>query len=117
MEGFELAVVLTAAGAGLGGVFVASLAQMAKGVLPENWQTGRGILALVYVLAGLLVGAAMYASPDLVPDNVAAAAFLGIFSWQGVAGAAIGANQIARKGELLIHSATNPVGEDPRPSP
>lgn len=115
MEGLELAIVLTAAGAGLGGAFVASLAQMAKGVLPESWQTGRGILLVVYALSGLLVGAAMYATPELVPDNFAAAAFLGVFSWQGVAGAAIGANQIARKGELLLYGGTNPVGEDPRP--
>lgn len=115
MDGFELAIVLTAAGAALGGAFVAGLAQMAKGILPENMQTGRGIIALVYVLAGLLVGAAMYATPEVVPDNVAAAAFLGVLSWTGVAQAAIGANQLARKGEAVLHGATNPVGEDPRP--
>lgn len=115
VDGFELAIVLTTAGAALGGAFVAALAQMAKGILPESMQTGRGILAIVYVLAGLLVGAAMYASPELVPDNVAAAGFLGVLSWTGVAQAAIGANQLARKGELLLHGGTNPVGEDPRP--
>lgn len=113
MEGFELAIVLTAAGAGLGGAFIAGLVQMVKGILPTNWQTGRGILLVVYVASGLLVGGAMYATPDVVPDNAAAAIFLGVFSWQGVAGAAIGANQIARKGEALLQGTTNERGEDP----
>ena len=113
MEGFTLALVLTLAGASMGGAFVAGIVQLTKNVLPERWQTGRGILLVVYVYGGALVGAAMAAHPELVPDNVGAAGFLFVLSWQGIVQAAIGANQLARKGEAVLQHATNRGGEDP----
>lgn len=113
LEGLSLAIILTLAGASMGGAFVAAIVQLTKNVLPETWQTGRGILLIVYAYGGALVGAAMVAHPELVPDNVGAAGFLFVLSWQGIVQAAIGANQLARKGEAIIQGRTDPTGEDP----
>lgn len=112
-----LASVLTAAGAGVAGLFIASLVQLLKPVLPESWQTGRAMFGIVYLLSALLVGLAIAASPDLHVSDLAGfagAAFLAIASWQAVAGAAIGTNQVARKVQSIASGTTNTTGQDAR---
>ena len=107
--------VLTAAGAGVAGIFIASIVQLIKNVLPETWQTGRAMFGIVYLLSALLVAAAIAASPDLHVSDVAGwagAIFLGVASWQAVAGAAIGTNQVARKVQAVASGTTNTAGQD-----
>lgn len=115
MDNFTLASVLTAAGAGVAGIFVASLVQLIKQLLPENMQTGRGIIAVVYALSALLVLGAISATPALAFHDAAgfaATTFVAVFSWQAVAAAAIGANQLARKAQAVASDSTNTTGED-----
>jgi hypothetical protein len=114
MDDFTLAIVLTAAGAAIGGAFVAGVAQLLKALLPESMQTGRGIIAIVYALSALLVAAAFQAAPEATPDTFGGDAFLFVFSWQGVTQAAIGANQLARKVESIRSGTNDPTGPDPR---
>jgi hypothetical protein len=111
----SLASVLTAAGAGVAGVFVASIVQLIKPLLPDTWQTGRAMFGIVYVLSALLVAAAVAASPDLHVSDAAGwagAIFLAVASWQAVAGAAIGTNQVARKVQAISSGTTDPAGQD-----
>lgn len=97
----------------LAGAFIASLTQLVKGVLPVTWQTGRGILIVVYALSALLaLGATLAIPPDAKPDVVALVLGAVLF-WQGVVQAAIGANQLARKGEAIVRGTTDPTGQDP----
>lgn len=113
MGEFALSMVLTAAGAGLAAVFVASLVQLIKGALPETWQTGRAILVIVYLASALLVGLALGGSPDVTAAlNPFELAFLALFSWHAIAGAAVGSNQLARKGEAIVRGTTNTTGQD-----
>lgn len=117
MGDFALSMVLTAAGAGLAAVFVASIVQLIKGVLPDAWQHGRAILAIVYVASALLVGLALGGSPAITEGlNMFELAFLALFSWHAIAGAAVGSNQLARKGEAIVKGTTDPTGPDPAAS-
>jgi len=111
---FELAIVLTTAGAAVGGAFVAGVVQLVKAALPESWQTGRGILFIVYVFAAALVAAAFVAAPEATPDNIGGDAVLFVFAWQGITQSAIGANQLVRKVQSVSSGTTNPTGPDPR---
>ena len=108
---FDPAIVLTAAGAAVGGTAVASVAQLFKAVLPTNWQTGRAIIAIVYLLAALLVIGAIVVAPPMEGGPVMAA-LAGVLAWQAVATAAIGTNQLARKAQDIAGGTTNPTGPD-----
>lgn len=113
MPEFALSSVLTAAGAAAGGIVVASVAQMLKPILPELWQHGRAMIAVVYVLAALLVAAAVASTPELTSTlGFAELAFVVVMSWQAVAAAAIGSNQVARKGEAIVRGTTDEAGPD-----
>lgn len=114
MGDFALSMVLTSAGVGLAAVFVASIVQLFKGVLPEAWQTGRAILAIVYAVSAVLVALALGGSPEVTAGlNAFELTFLAVFSWHAIAGAAVGSNQLARKGEAIVKGTTDTTGQDP----
>lgn len=111
MEGFELAILLTTAGAAVGAVLIKTLVSAAKGIgiVPEH---GRGVLFAVGLLALLLIGLAVWDS-TLLTDGVDAADVLLIFlSFVGLYTASVGIHETAVKAQSIIQGTTNPTGPD-----
>lgn len=111
MEGFDLAILFTTAGAVPGGALVKLILSAGKnlGIVPEH---GRGILyANALVSALLIVGAAL--SAPWLHDGVNANEVLVVFlAWIGVGGLAIGVHEVAVKTQNVLQGSTNPVGPD-----
>lgn len=114
MEPFDLGAILAIGGGGLAaGWLVATLVQLIKNVLPETWQTGRGIILVIYALSGVLTFVAINATPDDArPTDMGSLLILGLLVWQGIVQSAIGANQLTRKGIEIASGTTNTSGQD-----
>lgn len=109
LDTFSLKLVLTTAGAAMGGAFIAAIMQLIKGVLPAEMQTGRAVLFIVYALAALLViGAVLDTGLALSAGTI----FIGVLAWQGVAAAAVGSYEVVAKASRAVAGTTNKSGPD-----
>lgn len=113
MDGFELAILLTAAGAATGGVLIKTLISAAKqiGWLPEH---GRALLYASGALAVLLMGLAVW-DAGTFSDGVTAQEVLMVFlAWFGLYTAAVGTHETFSKVQRAVSGTTNPIGPDPQ---
>lgn len=111
MEGFELAILLTTAGAVVGAAFIKTIVSAAKGIgiVPE---TGRGVLIAVGLCAALLMGLAVWDSTLLTDGVDASDVLLIVLSFLGLYTASIGVHETAVKAQNIIQGTTNPTGPD-----
>jgi hypothetical protein len=104
-----LALVLDTAGAAVVGGAIAGIVQLIKPLLPAQWSHGRAPMILAATLALLVVVLALVdAQLGLSPG----AMFVGLLTWAGVYGAAIGTHATAHKIGTIAAGATNPTGPD-----
>lgn len=111
MEGFELAILFTTAGAFVGASLLKIIVSAGKnaGLIPEH---GRGILYVTAVLAaGLIVLALLDA--DFIRDGLSGQDILTIIlAWLGIYTSAVGVHETAAKVQNIVQGTTNPVGPD-----
>lgn len=111
MEGFELAVLFTAAGAVVGAGLIKVLVSAIKswGLLPEH---GRGVLLAVAALAVLLIGLAAW-DAEWIRDGINAQdVLIVILAWANLYTASIGVHETAVKAQNIVQGTTNPTGPD-----
>ena len=111
MEDFQLAILLTTAGAAVGAAFVKTLVSAGKGlgVVPE---TGRGPMFAALVLSAVLIGLAVW-DGTLLEDGVSAGdVFLILLSVVGLYTASVGVHETAVKVQRIATGSTNPDGPD-----
>ena len=111
MENFELAILLTTAGAAVGAALIKTLVSAAKGLgwVPDH---GRGIMYAVLAFSVLLIGLAIW-DADWIADGVTAGeVFLALLSLAGLYTAAIGMHETAVKVQNIAQGTTNPTGPD-----
>ena len=111
MDNFELAILLTTAGAAVGATLIKTLVSAGKGLgwLPE---TGRGLLYAAGVLAILLMGLAVWDSGTFADGVTAQEVFVVFLSWFGLYTAAVGVHETAAKVQRAVTGTTNPDGPD-----
>ena len=115
MDNFELAILLTTAGAAVGATLIKTLVSAGKqlGWLPE---TGRGLLYATGALAVALMGLAVWdavSRGELFADGVNAQSVLLVFlSWFGLYTSAVGVHETAAKVQRAVTTGTNPTGPD-----
>ena len=111
MEGFELAILFTAAGAVVGAGLIKVLVSAIKswGLLPEH---GRGVLVAVALLALLLVGLATL-DAAFIQDGISAQdVLIVVLAWANLYTASIGVHETAVKAQNIVQGTTNPAGPD-----
>lgn len=112
MDGFELAVLFTAAGAVVGAGLIKILVSAGKswGIVPEH---GRGALIAVALLAVLLIGLAAW-DADWIADGISGQdVLIIILAWANLYTASIGVHETAVKAQNIMQGTTNPGGPDP----
>ena len=111
MDNFELAILLTTAGAAVGATLIKTLVSAAKqlGWLPEH---GRGLLYASGVLAIVLMALAVW-DAETFSDGVNAQEVLTVFlSWFGLYTASVGVHETVAKVQRVVGDRTNPQGPD-----
>ena len=111
MENFELAILLTTAGAAVGATLIKTVVSAGKqlGWLPEH---GRGLLYASGVLAIVLMGLAVW-DAETFADGVNAQEVLTVFlAWFGLYTASVGVHETAAKVQRAVSGTTNPTGPD-----
>ena len=111
MEDFQLAILLTTAGAAVGAVLIKTLVSAGKqlGIVPE---TGRGPLYAALALAAVLIGLALWDAGTFDAGVDAGDVFLALLSLVGLYTASVGVHETAVKGQRMIQGTTNPAGPD-----
>lgn len=102
---------LVAGGAAVGGAIVSSVTGLLKNLLPDSWQHGRAVLAIVYAIAAFMVIASIWALPP-IEGGPGAVALVGLLAWQGLATAAVGTREVFVKGVSIARGTTDPSGPD-----
>ena len=113
MDNFELAILLTTAGAAVGATLIKTIVSAGKqfGWLPE---TGRGLLYAAAVMALVLMGLAVW-DAETFSDGVNAQEVLTVFlSWFGLYTASVGVHETVAKVQRAVTTGTNPTGQDPQ---
>lgn len=113
MESFELAILLTTAGATTGAVLIKTLVSAGKqiGWLPE---TGRGVLYAAGALALVLIGLAVWDAGWFSDGVTARDIFLVFLSWFGLYTASVGVHETFSKVQRIASGKTDPAGPDER---
>lgn len=111
MESFQLAILLTTAGATVGAALIKTLVSAGKqlGFVPEY---GRGPMYAAAVLAGVLIALAVWDSTLLTDGVDAGDVFLIFLSFFGLYAAAIGIHETAVKVQRIASGTTNSSGPD-----
>ena len=111
MDGFELAILLTAAGAATGGVLIKTLISAGKqiGWLPE---TGRALLYAAGILAAGLMSLAVWDAGTFSDGVDPQSILMVLLSWFGLYTAAVGTHETFAKAQRMISGETNPKGPD-----
>lgn len=111
MDSFELAILLTTAGAAVGAALIKTLVSAGKslGIVPEH---GRGILIAVAVLSLVLIGLAAWDQNIAGEGITAAEVFVLLLSWVGLYAASVGIHESAVKVQAVVQGTTNPAGPD-----
>ena len=111
MENFELAILLTTAGAAVGATLIKTLVSAAKqlGWLPEH---GRALLYASGVLAVLLMGLAVWDAAIFADGVDAQEVFVVFLAWFGLYTSAVGVHETAAKVQRAVSGTTNPQGPD-----
>ena len=115
MDNFELAILLTTAGAAVGATLIKTLVSAGKqlGWLPEH---GRGLLYASGVAALILMALAVWdaiSRETLFANGVNAQEVLTVFlAWFGLYTASVGVHETAAKVQRAVSGTTNPTGPD-----
>lgn len=111
MEGFELAILFTTAGAVVGATLVKVLVSALKsfGLVPEH---GRGVLYTAAGLSAALVALALLDAP-WIRDSISGQDILVIvLSWLGIYTASVGVHETVSKVQRITSGTTDPDGPD-----
>lgn len=111
MDGFELAILFTSAGAIVGAGLLKILVSAGKsfGIVPEH---GRGVLYATALLAGALIGLAAWDASWLRDGISGQEVLVVILAWANLYSAAVGVHETAVKVQAVMTGGTNPSGPD-----
>ena len=114
IEGFELAILFTAAGALVGAGLVKTLVSAAKGLgfIPEH---GRAVMLAALGLSVGLIALALWGSTMLEDGLDAQDVFIIILSVFNIYAASVGIHESAVKIQRIASGTTNRAGADPEP--
>jgi hypothetical protein len=112
-EGFDLAVLFTAAGAFSGGALVKFILSAGKGwgIVPEH---GRGILYANALVSAFLIGLGLLQVPWLGGDDIGQDILNIVLAYLGVYSSAIGVHETVAKVQRIGEKKTDPTGPDNR---
>lgn len=111
LDGFEIAILFTSAGAIVGAGLLKILISAGKsfGIVPEH---GRGILYATALLAGGLIALAAL-DADWVRDGISGQEILiVILAWANLYTASVGVHETAVKVQAVMSKSTDPAGPD-----
>ena len=111
MEDFQLAILLTTAGAAVGAAFIKTIISALKGlgVVPE---TGRGVLIAVLAASAVLIGLALWDAQTFADGIDAGDVFMALLSLVGLYTASVGVHETVVKVQAIASGTTNSSGPD-----
>lgn len=111
MEAFELAILLTTAGAAVGAGLIKTLISALKGLGLIN-DFGRAPLYAAMIAAAGLMALAVWDSTLLTDGASGQDVFIIFLSWLGLYTSAVGIHETAVKAQRIVQGTTNPTGPD-----